>query len=145
MKEIYRMKLSWLLVLITSFMVSCSSSRRAIAVEEGWDLISEQKVNFVKDKDVITINSRNLYTDLRFRVEDREVRINELKIYFPNGDKLEPRIDEIIQPDQYSRIIEIARDGRTIDHIEFKYRTTGSLLKGRANVLLFGRRYDARW
>lgn len=137
--------LSCLLILLISFTVSCGSSRRAIAIEEGWDLISEQKVNFVRDKDVITVNSRNLYTDLRFRVEDREVRINELKIFFPNGDKLEPRIDEVIQPDQYSRIIEITRDGRAIDHIEFKYRTTGNLLKGRANVLVFGRRYDARW
>lgn len=137
--------LSCLLILLISFIVSCGSSRRAIAIEEGWDLISEQKVNFVRDKDVITVNSRNLYTDLRFRVEDREVRINELKIFFPNGDKLEPRIDEVIQPDQYSRIIEITRDGRAIDHIEFKYRTTGNLLKGRANVLVFGRRYDARW
>ena len=121
---------------------SCGTSRRSVAVEEGWDLISEQKVNFVRDRDEITISSRNLYTDLRFRVEDREIRINELKIYFPNGDKLEPKIDDVIGADQFSRIIEIARDGRRIDKIEFSYRTTGNLLKGRANVLLFGRRYN---
>jgi hypothetical protein len=123
-------------------LLSCGASRRSVAVEEGWDLISEQKVNFVRDKDEITVSSRNLYTDLRFRVEDREIRINELKIYFPNGDKLEPKIDDVIGADQFSRIIEIARDGRRIDKIEFSYRTTGNLLKGRANVLLFGRRYN---
>jgi hypothetical protein len=123
-------------------LLSCGTSRRSVAVEEGWDLISEQKVNFVRDRDEITVSSRNLYTDLRFRVEDREIRINELKIYFPNGDKLEPKIDDVIGADQFSRIIEIARDGRRIDRIEFSYRTTGNLLKGRANVLLFGRRYN---
>jgi hypothetical protein len=48
----------------------------------------------------------------------------------------------VIGADQFSRIIEIARDGRRIDKIEFSYRTTGNLLKGRANVLLFGRRYN---
>lgn len=131
-----------LAVFCVGSLLSCGASRRSVAVEEGWDLISEQKVNFVRDKDEITVSSRTPYTDLRFRVEDREIRINELKIYFPNGDKLEPKIDDVISADQFSRIIEIARDGRRIDKIEFSYRTTGNLLKGRANVLLFGRRYN---
>ena len=110
-------------------------------MEEGWELLSESKVNFVRDKDEIRINSHNQFTAIRFKVEDREVRINDVKIYFDNGDKLEPNIDEVILADQYSRIIELAKDGRYIDRIEFKYRTTGNVLKGRANVILFGKRY----
>ncbi len=84
-----------------------------------------------------------MYTDIRFKVEDREVRINDLKIYFQNGDKLEPSIDFVIAADQESRIIELSKDGRNIDKIEFKYRTTGNILQGRANVLVFGKRYNA--
>lgn len=121
---------------------ACSSSRKTLAVEEGWELIGETKVNFVRDKDEITVTSPNQFTALRFKVEDREIKLNDLKVYFQNGDKLEPNIDELIAADQYSRDIELSRDGRYISKIEFKYRTTGNILKGRANVLVFGRKYQ---
>ncbi len=132
-------------VLFTAFMVitisGCFTSRRSISVEEGWELLGEEKVNFVRDKDEIIVTSRNQFTDIRFRVEEREVRINELKIYFQNGDKLEPSIDLVVPANQDSRLIELTRDGRTISKIEFRYRTTGNILKGRANVLVYGKKY----
>ena len=121
--------------------LSCTSSRRSIGVEEGWELLSSQKVNFIRDKDEIRINSRSQYTAIRFKVEDKDVRIHDLKIFYTNGDKLDPSLDAVIPADQYSREIELALDGRYIDRIEFKYRSTGNLLKGRANVLVFGKKY----
>lgn len=130
-----------LLFLFVLAMASCSSSR-TIAVEEGWELLDDRKVNFVRDKDVIEVQSRNQFTGIEFRVEDRDIRINEVKIYFDNGDKLEPAIDEEISAGERSRFIEFGRDGRYINKIEFKYRTTGGVLKGRAHVLTFGRKYD---
>ena len=105
-------------------------------------MLSERKVNFVRDKDEVDVESRNQFTALRFKVEDRDVRLNDLKVTFDNGDKLEPALDEIIPADQSSRVIELARDGRRIDKIEFKYRTTGNVLKGRANVLVIGKKYN---
>lgn len=121
---------------------SCGSSRRTLAIEEGWEFIGESKVNFVRDRDRIEVNSSNKFTAIRFRVEDRDIRLNELKITFENGDKLEPAIDEVIAADQFSRDIQVATDGRYIDRIEFRYRTSGNLLKGRAAVLVFGKKYN---
>ncbi len=120
---------------------SCGSSRRSVGIEEGWELLSERKVNFVRDKDEIIVESRNQFTAIRFKVEDREVRLNDLKIFFDNGDKLEPSLDETIPANQMSRVIELALDGRRIAKIEFKYRTTGNVLQGRANVLVFGKKF----
>ncbi len=133
------------LVLIFSLFIlnSCGSSRRTVAIEDGWELIGESKVNFARDRDKIEINSTNRYSALRFKVEKREIKINELKIVFANLDKLEPSIDEVIAADQYSKIIELGSDGKDVRTLEFKYRTTGSMLKGRANVLVFGKRYVA--
>ena len=122
-------------------LLSCHSSRRSIGIEEGWELLSERKVNFVKDKDEITVNNRIAYTALRFKVEDKDVHINDLKVYFDNGDKLEPSMDEAIPANEFSRVIDLGREGRYIDHIEFKYRSTGNILKGRANVLVLGKKY----
>lgn len=128
-------------LLVVTGLVCCRSSRRAIGIEEGWELLSEQKVNFVRDKDNILVSSRTLYTAMRFKVERRDIHLSDLKIYFQNGDKLEPNINEDIQAGQFSRIIDLGREGRAIDHIEFKYRTTGNLLKGRATVLVLGKKY----
>ena len=129
------------LVTIIFFLASCHTSRRSIGIEEGWELLSERKVNFVRDKDEIVVNNRTLYTALRFKVEDRDAHINDLKIYFQNGDKLEPSIDDDIQADAFSKVIDLGREGRYIDKIEFKYRTTGSVIKGRANVLVLAKKY----
>jgi hypothetical protein len=128
---------------IISFLFSaCSSSRRAFGIEEGWELLGEQKVNFVRDKDVIEVNSRNMFTAIRFYVEDKDVSINDLKIQFENGDKIEPALNDVIAAGEQSRVIELAADGRVINNIEFKYRSMGSLLQGRAKVLIVGKRYN---
>ena len=120
---------------------SCAPARRSIAIEEGWDLLGEQKVDFVQEKDVIDVHSNYKFTAIRIKVEKHEVRLNELKIYYQNGDKLEPSLDDIIAADQYSREIELAQDGKFVNKIEFKYRTIGNIMKGRANMLVFGKRY----
>lgn len=132
--------LSLLLFSVTS-LLSCGSSR-TVAIEEGWELLAERKVNFVRDKDEIEVTSRNQFTAIKFRVEEKDVRINDLKIYFDNGDKLEPSLDAIIPAGEESKLIELGREGRNIDRIEFKYRSTGNLLDGRANVLVFGKRFN---
>jgi hypothetical protein len=121
---------------------SCGSSRRTFGLEEGWELLGERKVNFVKDKDVMEVNSRNLFTAIQFYVEEKDVRINDLKIVYDNGDKVEPALDDVIKAGQQSRIIQLAADGRRINRIEFKYRSMGSILEGRANVIITAKRYN---
>ena len=130
------------LVLLVVMLVASCASRRSIAIEEGWELLAERKVNFVRDKDEIEVVSRNEFTAIKFRVEEKDVRINDLRIFFENGDKLEPSIDLIIGAGQESKLIELGREGRRINKIEFKYRSTGSLLEGRANVLVFAKRFN---
>ena len=135
-------------ILMAFVMSSCGSSRKTVVVEEGWEKLGEAKVNFVRDRDEIDVTSDNKYTAIVFMVQDRDVRLNDLKIQFTNGDKLEPQMDDVITADSYSKVIEIDRDGRLIDNISFKYRTTGNVLKGRANVLVMGRRqqpFSARY
>lgn len=130
-----------LLFLSIVLLTACGTSRRSIAIEEGWELLGESKANFVRDKDVIEVLSSNSFTHIRFRVEDKEIRLSELNVFFVNGDKLSPQIDEVIPAGKESRNIELAQEGRQIRRIEFKYRSTGNVLDGRANILVFGKRY----
>lgn len=103
-------------------------------------MLAERKVDFISDKDEIDVNSPSQFTAIKFRVEEKEVRINDLKIMFDNGDRLAPALDLTIPAGQESKVIELASEGRTIKKIEFKYRSTGNVLQGRANVLVFGRK-----
>jgi hypothetical protein len=139
MKKIFGLALLSSFVL---FALSCGSSRRTLVVEEGWEMLGQAKVNFIRDKDVVDVTSENKYTAIKFRVEDREIRLNDLKIYFTNGDKLEPSMDDVIAEDQYSRDIEVGKEGRMLDKVEFTFRTTGNILKGRANIIVLGKKYD---
>ena len=129
------------IIFLTILNVSCAPPRRSIAIEEGWDLLGEKKVDFVRSTDVIEVHSSYKFTAIRFKVEKHEVRLTGLKITYQNGDKLEPALDEILPADQYSREIELSQDGKFVNKIEFKYRTTGNIFKGRANMLVFGKRY----
>jgi hypothetical protein len=131
---------TFILLVASSF--SCNSSRKSIGIEEGWDLLGELKVNFVRDRDALQVHNTNLYTAIRFKVEQKNVRVNDLTVNYVNGDKLSPSIDDEISAGQYSRVIELAAQGKSISTIDFKYRSQGSILKGRARVLVFGRRYD---
>lgn len=126
-------------VILTSF--SCSSSRRTVAIEEGWDLLGEKKVDFGLDKDALEVHSNSKYTQVRFKVEGKDIKLYDVRIVYMNGDRLEPTIEENMAVDQFSRIIELGPEGKDVIRIEFRYRSTGSLLKGRANVLVFGKRY----
>lgn len=130
-----------LVAIISVSLLSCGSTR-TISVEEGWEILGESKVNFVRDKDEIDVRSSNEYTALRFMVENKDIRVNYLRVVFVNGDVLEPLIDDVIGAEQQSKIIELTREGKKIDRVEFKYRSTGSILKGRAKVILIGRRFD---
>lgn len=142
MNRIFQIAIASILLMTLVLGFSSCSSSKVLGLEQGWDLLDQRKVNFLRDKDVIEIRSRNPYTALRFKVEDKDVRINELKIVFDNGDKLEPLMDDEIKAGEMSRIIDLGREGRIINSIEFKYRSLGNILTGRANIITIGRRYD---
>lgn len=139
--NVIKKRLIYALIVLMMLNTSCAPARRSIAVEEGWELLGEQKADFIKEKDIVEVHSTYKFTAIRFKVEKHEVRLNELTIYYQNGDKLQPAIDDIIPADQYSREIELTEEGKFVTKVEFKYRTPGNILKGRANVLIFGKRY----
>src|SRR3989344_4290946 len=106
MKRIFY--LSGILLISLNFILSsCSSSRKTIAIEEGWELIGETKVNFVRDRSSIDILNSTPYTALRFKVENKAIRLKSFNVVFQNGDKLAPLVDSEIEADQFSRDFEL--------------------------------------
>lgn len=144
MRTSFRRLPQLLLLMITVVSVlSCSSSRRTLAIEEGWELLGESKANFVRDRDQIAVLSSNGFTAIRFKVEEKNIHLSSLNVVYQNGDKLSPVVDDELVADQYSRVIELGPEGKLIRSVDFSYRSKGNLLKGRAKILLFGKRYVA--
>lgn len=125
-------------IVITSFS-SCGSAK-TIAVEEGWDLLGEQKVNFVRDRDQIKVYNQTFYSAVKFQILNKDVHLNDVNVVYPNGDKLNPSVDEDIAAGAFSKEIQLDPLGKEIRSIEFSYRSRGNILKGRARVLVFGKR-----
>lgn len=133
--------LAALMAVLILGLTACGPSTRTLAIEEGWELIGEQRADFVKDNDEIMVNSTNLFTDIRIKVEKKNIILHSLKIVFPNGDKMEPAMGKVLAADQYSNTIHISATGKQIRSIQAKYRSTGNILKGRGNILIFGKKY----
>ncbi len=135
--------LTILLFITIASIFSCSTSRRTLAIEEGWELLGESKANFVRDKDQVDVLSPERFTAIRFKVEDKEIHLSNLNVVYQSGDKLNPVMDDDLVADQFSRIIELGAEGKSIRSIDFSYRSKGNILKGRAKILVFGKRYVA--
>jgi hypothetical protein len=107
---------------------------------DDWKIIGERSVKFSSDRDVIKIGGNDWYTKLKIKVVDAPLHISNFDVIFENGERFDVAIRADIRKGGESRVIDLPGQERRIDRIEFRYRTTGRLRGGTANVIVFGRR-----
>jgi len=105
-----------------------------------WKIIGERSVKFSSDRDVIKVGGNDWYTKLKIKVVDAPLHISNFDVIFENGERFDVAMREDIRKGGESRVIDLPGKERKIDRIEFRYRTTGRLRGGTANVIVFGRR-----
>ncbi|MDZ4707037.1 MAG: hypothetical protein SH818_01435 [Saprospiraceae bacterium] len=125
--------------LITLFAVAVFATTAFTPINE-WKIIGERAVKFSSDRDVINVGGNDWYTKLKIKVVDAPLHISNFDVIFENGERFDVAIREDIRKGGESRIIDLPGKERRIDRIEFRYRTTGKLRGGTANVIVFGRR-----
>jgi hypothetical protein len=125
-----------LIILSGLFIIALSS----FTLQADWKLIGERSVKFSSDKDIIKVGGNDWYTKLKIKVVDAPLHIADMDVIFENGEKFDIAIKENIRQGGESRVIDLPGGERRIDRIEFRYRTTGRLRNGTANVIVFGRR-----
>ena len=125
-----------LIILSGLFIIALSS----FTLQADWKLIGERSVKFSSDKDIIKVGGNDWYTKLKIKVVDAPLHIADMDVIFENGEKFDIAIKENIRQGGESRVIALPGGERRIDRIEFRYRTTGRLRNGTANVIVFGRR-----
>lgn len=123
--------------------VSCKAPK-LLKQDDGWEYLGQSKANHLREKDVIKIESREKYTELRLYVFERTIEIRDFEVMLINGDVLRPVIDKKILLSDRSRLIELGSEGRQLDHITIRYRSEGKLFSPKALIQFGGKRYEPR-
>ncbi len=125
---------------ILFFLALALFSLTAFTYQRDWKIIGERAVKFSSDHDVIKVGGNDWYAKLKIKVVDAPLHISNFDVIFENGERFDVAIRQDIRKGGESRIIDLPGGERRIDRIEFRYRTTGRLAGGTANVIVFGRR-----
>jgi hypothetical protein len=104
----------------------------------AWEVLGSRSVRYGTDRDVIGVSSNKWYQGVYFKVTDAPIKINDMKVYFDNGDKFDVSIRGMIKQNGHSRTIELPGGQRRITKVEFSYETLGSN-RGTANLTLWGK------
>jgi hypothetical protein len=139
---IMKTKLCMLLLALTLFS-SMSFAQKVTKPRAGtpgtWRLIGSTQANFTADHDMIIVQGPfDDFRKVKFKVTDAPLNLMHMVITYDNGmpDKIDVR--QNIPQGGESRVIDLKGAGkRSIRKIEFWYDTKG-ILKGRANVTVFG-------
>ncbi len=104
----------------------------------AWEVLGSRSVRYGTDHDVITVSSDKWYKGIYFKVTGAPIKINDMKVYFDNGDKFDVSIRSMIRENGHSRTIELPGGERRITKVDFSYETMGSN-RGNATLTLWGK------
>ena len=127
-----------LFVLAGSFgLVTAQQPAVMVSTTPGWHKIGSSTVDFKTDRDEITVLGNDKFTQLKLRVEDAAVDIQDLEVYFENGTKQDVQVRVPMKPGTESRVIDLEGGTREIKKVVFVYKTVGNT-DTKATVVLYG-------
>jgi hypothetical protein len=125
------------LILYSSFVLFIISS--SFTTLQQWRFIGDKRAAFGPDRDVLRVGGNDLYRQIKIKVTDGPLHINDMDVYFENGEKMNVVLKNNFRAGQESRVIDFPGGVRRIDRIEFLYSTIGRA-RGKARVAVWGRR-----
>lgn len=128
-------KICVLLLAATAFMVFNSFT----SIQKPWRFIGDKWAAFGPDRDILRVTGNDAYSQLKIRVTDGPLRIDDMDIYFESGEKMNVPLKSTFKAGQESRVIDLPGAVRKLDRIEFLYSTIGKA-KGKARVAVWGKR-----
>ena len=108
-----------------------------------WELLGTAEIGTRLERDVIQVGRREgRFQAIGFTVKGNDVRVEDLKIVYANGQSEELRVREHFKAGERSRPIDLpGRDGTYIQRIEVTYRSPGAV-----RIEFYGeKRREARW
>ncbi|HMT00133.1 MAG TPA: DUF2541 family protein [Saprospiraceae bacterium] len=111
----------------------------AFTAYSKWVIIGQKEANYGPDRDVLKVTGNDIFKAIKIKVTDAGLDMMDMDIYFENGEKFNVAIRKNFKQGEESRVIDLPGNRRRIDRISFLYDTKG-IMKGKANVLVFGKK-----
>jgi hypothetical protein len=109
-------------------------------VREGWTHIGAREVDARVDHDVISAEEAGTFRSIMITVEGADVDMFDIRVKFNNGESFSPDTRVRFEENSRSRVIDLPGKVRTIERIEFGYRTLKQEGGGKATVHVYGRK-----
>lgn len=135
-------KIKLIYALFTSFLIVITGCSRKSAVvigdRDGWHKIAESSVSFEKEREEITLVGSNRFAKLQLFVYDASIDLQDMDIYYENGNKqhvaqLTPLIEN-----RKSKIIDVQGAESSITKVTFVYKTVPNKEKEKGMIQLWG-------
>ncbi|MCC6465833.1 MAG: hypothetical protein IT463_10875 [Planctomycetes bacterium] len=105
----------------------------------GYKHLASRTVDFGRDTDVIVLGeTHGRITSITIEVEDGEIEMHDFTVTFGNGKQHSPEVRHEFKEGSRSRVIDLPGEGRVIERIAFKYRST-KLKEGKAVINVYGK------
>jgi hypothetical protein len=90
--------------------------------DRGWTLLGEQQVAGKADLDrVVVRKDARAFQQLTLVVLDSDLELNDIVIFFGNGQPFNPKLKTLFKEGARSRVIDLPKDRRTIEKVEMSY------------------------
>lgn len=105
----------------------------------GAELLGDRTVTFTADHDVVEVGAKEgQFRSLVIVVEKNDVEIFNVVVEYGNGQREAFDTRLVFHEGSRSRPLQLAGGTRRIRAVEFRYKTVGTWIDGRAHVLVYG-------
>lgn len=111
----------------------------AFTTQAKWVLIGQKEAGYGTDRDILKVRGNDVFRAVKLKVVDSGLNMKDFDIIFENGERMNVPIQHNFHQGEESRVIDLPGNRRRIDRFEFLYDTKG-VLRGKANVLVFGKK-----
>lgn len=106
---------------------------------QGWRFIGDKWAAYGPDRDVLRVGGNDAFRQIKIKVTNGPLRIDDIDIHFENGEKMNVPLKNAFKAGQESRVIDLPGGVRKLERVEFLYSTIGRS-KGRARIAVWGKR-----
>jgi len=109
-----------------------------VSDKTGWHVIGNRTVDFVKDRDEISVMGSDRFSSIKFTVTGASIDLQDLEVYYESGDKQVIQVRTPVMIGKESRVIDLNGGERSLKKIVFVYKTLPNQKDEKANVEVWG-------
>lgn len=108
-----------------------------------WKKIGTTILNFEKERNEVIVNSQEKFSEFHLYVKFAPVELEEIVIFFKNGDQQKFPVKEKIKKEGFEKELEINGKERAIEKLVFQGRTIPNPNENKAKIEIWGEKENS--